>query len=275
MGRHARIGDGVVRIDTVAWLDRLTAGQLPDLTDDLRAWALRRPSSARATASAPRGATAPHTAPHTAPQNASDAVPRTSDGTSGDVAGYAWRRAALSWCAVRGHRRPDARRPDAAPTVIVHTATRLDRPLWLALASTADRGPIVVAQVGRTPPVVHAAATTEPVRWYDADTVVVHCPRRHRWIWRTGREMLGADGRATTLTRVFGPDLEAPFTRCPDCFAVEQGQRRGPCGCDGASWILCPTCGERCDVDLLPGPGVPPTGPDPVGRSGRPDRRTG
>ena len=61
----------------------------------------------------------------------------------------------------------------------------------------------------------------------------------------------GYFGRSfTTLTVVFGPNLDAPFTPCPTCIASAAGQRSEPCGCDGAPWIVCPVCGHRCDVDL-------------------------
>lgn len=41
MGEHARIETGYIAIDTTAWLDQRTGGPLPDLTDDLHAWAAR------------------------------------------------------------------------------------------------------------------------------------------------------------------------------------------------------------------------------------------
>ena len=59
-----------------------------------------------------------------------------------------------------------------------------------------------------------------------------------------------ASHRVTTLTVVFGANLDAPFTTCPTCTSHQLGQRAEPCGCDGAPWIVCPTCGGRCDVEL-------------------------
>ncbi|HEY6797275.1 MAG TPA: hypothetical protein VI248_21585, partial [Kineosporiaceae bacterium] len=41
MGTHARIENGFISIDTTAWLEQRTAGPVPDLTGDLRAWGTR------------------------------------------------------------------------------------------------------------------------------------------------------------------------------------------------------------------------------------------
>jgi hypothetical protein len=71
---------------------------------------------------------------------------------------------------------------------------------------------------------------------------------------RTGgtEPALTADPRAwaATLTTVFGPSLDAPFSICPDSTAFHVGSRKTPCDCDRSPWILCPTCGQRCGVDL-------------------------
>jgi hypothetical protein len=114
-----------------------------------------------------------------------------------------------------------------------------------------SHGPVAVVLRNDDPPVVHTD-TSETAGWYDADTVDIVCPGGgHGWTWRSGRELLdAATGSFTTLTVVFGANLDAPFTPCPDCRAHQAGRRRDPCGCDGSSWILCPICGRRCDVEL-------------------------
>jgi hypothetical protein len=82
--------------------------------------------------------------------------------------------------------------------------------------------------------------------------VQVFCPNGHGWWWRTGRELLTADLTFTTLTAVFGANLDAPFSRCRVCDAYDTGRRSHPCGCDATPWIVCPTCEQRCDVELPP-----------------------
>jgi hypothetical protein len=157
-----------------------------------------------------------------------------------------WLELTLGWRRHRGFTGPDP----GDPGVIAHTGTRLDADLWIARSITPHDGPIAVIRINDDPPVVHTDHVTDSGDWYDADTVDIGCPNGHGWTWRTGRELLDADGSFTTLTVVFGPNLDAPFSTCPTCQAHQLGQRTEPCGCDGTPWIICPTCGQRCDVEL-------------------------
>src|SRR4051794_17432441 len=134
MGRHARIENGYISIDTTAWLEQRTAGPLEDLTRDLHRWAAR------------------------------------SDDGSGR---RDWPRITLAWCAARGHTSPDPRDPLAGPMVIAHIGTRLAREVWLARALTPDRFPIVVVQFNEDTPVVYCDAVTDSGDWFDADTVEI------------------------------------------------------------------------------------------------------
>jgi len=222
MGTHARIGNGFILIDACAWLDQRVAGPRPDLTRDLHDWATQRP-----------GATA---------DVAASRPPR--------LGRYGWQQAVLAWCDARGHAGPDPSDPLAGPELISHEATRLDRDLWVARALTPDGHRIVVVQTEDDAPTVHDDHVTDSARWYDADTVDISCPNGHGWTWRSGRELLTADGSFTTLTVVFGPNLDAPFSRCGDCQAYDLGRRSTSCRCDRSPWIVCPTCGQRCDVEL-------------------------
>jgi len=231
MGAHARIGNGVISIDTAAWLDRRTTGPLDDLTGDLHRWAAARPR-------------------HSTDAPATTGPPRLSRD--------AWRQTVVDWCTARGHTSPDPTDPLAGPIVVAHEGTRLDRDLWLALSVTPDGCPIVVVQIEDDAPTVYVDATRELADWVDADTVQIVCPNGHGWWWRAGRALFTADGRPNTLTAVFGANLDAPFTRCAVCAAFDQGRRSIPCGCDGTPWIVCPLCGRRCDVDL---PGTDPHAP--------------
>jgi hypothetical protein len=211
MGLHARIGDGCVVIDTHAWLQQRTAGTLPALTRDLRSWATR----------------------------ASAANPVLTD----------WKDLVPAWRAARCLPSPDPTDP-GDPAVINHVGTRLDISLWIARMLTPGHGRIAVIRLDDDPPEVYADTVTDTADWYDADTVDIACPAGHGWTWRTGRELITADGSFATLTTVFGPNLDAPFSQCGDCQAYRTRHRMTPCPCDGTPWIICPVCGRRCDVEL-------------------------
>lgn len=222
---------GVVRIDADAWVRLRIRDVAPELTRDLLVWADAHPASST-----------------------------TAPGADGGAPSRRWPLAAGLWCAERGF-------PLRAPDLIEHTATRLSRPLWILRARAGrTRSPIVVLGTHqrqgdpvpdpRTPVVCRDAA--DAWDWLDADSVVIACPDGHRWTWRAGRELVTADGRVTTLTVVWGPDLDAPFTDCPQCAAHRTGTRREPCDCDGTPWIVCPSCRRRCDLDL-PLPARTPT----------------
>jgi hypothetical protein len=134
------------------------------------------------------------------------------------------------------------------PGLIVHDRTRLDARVWVLLATSDDHGDVAVVGVHQDPPTVYADTLAEVWAWHDADSVAITCSSGHWWAWRSGRELLTATGRPATLTGVFGPSLDAPFTGCPDCAAHHLGHRPTPCWCDGTPWIICPTCGQRCHL---------------------------
>jgi hypothetical protein len=154
-----------------------------------------------------------------------------------------WLSAARAWCTEhdRALREPD---------LIYHDQTRLAARIWILRATVADRYPIAVIGVNAGPATVYADTCTDSGYWFDADSVDIFCPAGHGWTWLTGRELITARGDCTTITRVFGMDLAAPFTACPDCERARAARRPRGCGCDETPWIICPTCGQRCDVEL-------------------------
>jgi len=214
MGAHAHIEIGRVVIDTAAWLEQRTAGPVADLTQDLLTWATRT---------------------------------RQTEPQPGR---WPWIDVVSAWRTARGFVSPDLTDPDDR-AVIRLAGTRLDADLWIARMLTPGHGKVAVVLRDDDPPTV-LTDTAETADWYDADTVDIFCPARHGWTWRSGRELIDAAGRPTTLTVVFGANLDAPFTPCPGCLDHQGGRREQPCGCDGTSWIVCPICGRRCDVDLTP-----------------------
>ncbi|HEX2810519.1 MAG TPA: hypothetical protein VHN80_30520 [Kineosporiaceae bacterium] len=213
MGTHARIESDYVSIDALAWLDQRTAGTIPELTTDLQAYGARA---------------------------------RTTDSGL-----YHWVDIALAWRRLREFNSPDAGDPGDAG-VIAHVGTRLDAELWIARAVAPGYGRIVIVLFNDDLPVVYTDTVTDSGDWYDADTVDISCPNGHGWTWRTGRELIDAGGSFTTLTVVFGVDLNAPFSPCPQCEAHRLARRPDPCRCDRTPWIICPACGGRCDVELPP-----------------------
>lgn len=214
-------------IHTVAWLALRTRGVHEGLTRDLHTWARRR-----------------H--PRTRPANV-DRPPET-----------AWPELATAWCR-EGHHGL------TASGLIRHSANRLDTAVWALPATTIDGRRIVIVGIDTHPPTVYADGCRDSWAWRDADSLVITCPAGHGWTWRTGRELLTTTGRATTLTTVFGPHLDAPFTTCPSCtgritdrdddpaaFRQDNGVDggHGTCGCDRDPWIVCPTCGQVCSLTL-------------------------
>jgi hypothetical protein len=217
-GSHATIHPGgYVTLDVRAWLDQRTGGPIDELTADLHQWA--SPTTEAPTTEAP-----------------------TTEAPSD------WLETAQTWVTDRGF---EPASPEQAVTdVIAHVETRLDAEVWILRGTAPGWGPVAVVGINHEPPVVYADACTDSWDWFDADSVDITCPDGHGWTWRTGRELVTADGSFTTLSVVFGPDLDAPFTPCPHWRAYQAGQRPKPCGCGGAPWIICPVCGRRCDVHL-------------------------
>ena len=154
-----------------------------------------------------------------------------------------WTSVTQAWCAARGH---DVREPG----LIVHEQTRLDARLWVLLLDAADGSQVAVVGINDNQPEAYSDGTSEPWVWCDADSVVITCPGGHSWTWRAGRELVTATGRPATLTTVFGPNLDAPFTPCPTCAAYHHGTSTIPCECDGSPWIVCPLCGQHCELRL-------------------------
>ena len=204
--------DGAISISTTAWIAHRSRGIHTALTEDLHRWG-RRPTRCRLTRRPNRPSRRPN---H-------------------------WPDLAQAWCLARRHR---IRRPG----LIVHAHTRLDTRLWVLPAATADGRDIAVIGHAHRPPTVHADGCPDPWTWHDADSVRITCPTGHAWTWSTGRELLTSAGLATTVSAVFGPDLDAPFTPCPTCRDTSTDQ--AACRCDHEPWITCPICGHPCTLTL-------------------------
>lgn len=153
-----------------------------------------------------------------------------------------WIARAQLWCQARGYEISES-----GPTV--HDHPLLSAPLAFLLAVDGEHGTIVIVSVDDAPPTVYRDITTDEGYWYQVDSLDIVCGCGRRWTW-TGNELLTEDGEATTVTAVFGDRPHTPFTPCPDC-AAEDGNPAGPpCPSPGVAAILCPHCGQRCDLDL-------------------------
>lgn len=159
-----------------------------------------------------------------------------------------WLENAQTWMTTSGF---EPTSPELVVTdVIAHIETRLDAEVWILRGVHRECGRVAVVGINHDPPTVYADSCTDSGDWYDADSVDIACPGGYGWTWRSDRELITADGSFVTLTEVFGPSLDAPFKPCPHCRAYIGGFRSKPCGCDGIPWIICPTCGRRCDLHL-------------------------
>ena len=217
MGKHAWITpDGSVTVSTKAWLQQRVDGRLPELTGHLRRWANR------------------HT-PEGEPRKP-ELLPGATLRTTAD-----WVATTRAWAEATDSQ-------EAEPDVIVHQGTRLDTNLWIVRVTNPARRRLAVVGVNPHPPAVYGDSCASVMDWSDI-SVDILCGNGHSWTWRHGRELLTADLAFTTITRVFGQHGDTPFTPCPTCPPAAVG-RAITCGCDGTPWIRCPTCGNRCDIEL-------------------------
>lgn len=150
---------------------------------------------------------------------------------------------ARTWCLTYGYAINE-------PGLITHEDTRLDVRVWILRATVAENYPIAVIGLNDAEGCVYADTCLDSGYWFDADSIDIACPAAHGWTWLSGRELITSRGDFTTITRVFGTDLDAPFTACPDCEKTRSASKPRGCGCGATPWIICPTCGRRCDVEL-------------------------
>jgi len=221
MGKNARIGPGpTVTIDTTAWLKH-RVGPLNDvLTGDLRSWATALNDDTGQPATAPS---------------------RTSTFALGHRS-YEWWNQTQTWRQKNGY-------IETIPRLIVHSDTRLDATVWIYRLLTGHGHHIVVIGLNDQAPTVYTDTRVDTWTWLDADSIDILCPNHHHWTWKTGRELLTRTGMPTTVTLIFGPSLDAPFTLAPNC-THDSNNGEPDCGCGTTPWILCPTCGQHCDVEL-------------------------
>jgi hypothetical protein len=149
------------------------------------------------------------------------------------------------WCTARGL-------VIAEGGQIYHDHGCLNDPVTIVLAADPqpDGGAYALVQVDDDQPIVYHDLTTDIGYWYRIRAVDIVCPDGHRWTWREDSGLLDEHGHDTTLAAVFGPDRDAPYRRCRDCAAFDNGDTDTMCDCGDTSAIYCPTCDQPCRLTL-------------------------
>jgi hypothetical protein len=154
------------------------------------------------------------------------------------------------WCAARGW-------ATSEETSHYHDHDCLTEPVSIVLAVDADQVAYALVQVGDQPPEVVTDVTTDDDYWLQVEPVDIVCPSGHRWTWLDHTCLLDHAGRYVPFGDLFGRRDGAPYAHCRDCLAHDNGERDQPCPCPSRYTIYCPTCDQRCRLELTDVPTVP------------------
>ncbi len=154
------------------------------------------------------------------------------------------------WCAARGW-------TTSEETSYSHDQTCLSEPVSIVLAVDPDRVAYALVQVGSDAPEVLLDLTTDADYWLQVEPVDIVCPAGHRWTWLDHTSLLDEAGNHTPFADLFGLTPGAPYAECRDCLAYETGERDELCPCEGRYTVYCPTCEQRCRLQLTPVPTFP------------------
>jgi hypothetical protein len=157
------------------------------------------------------------------------------------------------WCAARDW-------TTSEETTYHHDQDCLSEPVSIVLATDPDRSAYALVQVGHDAPDVYLDLTTDTDYWLQVEPVDIICPAGHRWTWLDHTSLLDEAGNYIQFTDLFGHAPGAPYADCRDCLAYDDDERDEPCPCDDRHTIYCPTCEQRCRLELT---GVP-TFPEPA-----------
>ncbi|HZM79930.1 MAG TPA: hypothetical protein VFC19_29710 [Candidatus Limnocylindrales bacterium] len=162
------------------------------------------------------------------------------------------------WCAAHGF-------PVGDGATIVHDNPCLTKPITIVLTTIAASAglpgqvltlAVALVSIDGAAPEVYSDITTDEGYWLDVTTVEFTCPAGHRWSWDgTGQPLWfldRVDGPVpvpTTLHAMFGDLPHAPFARCRECAAFDDGRTPTMCPCSGTA-IYCPICQQRSQVSL-------------------------
>jgi hypothetical protein len=154
------------------------------------------------------------------------------------------------WAAARGW-------TSSEETSYYHDHDCLTQPISIVLAADPHRCAYALVQVGTNASEVLADLTTDDAYWGQVSPVDIVCPGGHRWTWLDHTSLLDNTGTYLPFTTVFGRDRGAPYAECRDCLAYDNGDRDELCPCDNRWTIYCPTCGQRCGLELTDVPTYP------------------
>jgi hypothetical protein len=147
------------------------------------------------------------------------------------------------WCAARGWTAGDE-------SSHYHGTCCLTEPVTFVLALDADRVTYALVQIGTDTPEVFRDVTADDAYWHQVESVDIVCPGGHRWTWLDHAHLLDHTGTDVALSDLFGHEPGAPYADCRDCLAYDDGDRDDPCPCDNRNTIYCPTCTQRCQLEL-------------------------
>ncbi|GAA4262782.1 hypothetical protein [Dactylosporangium darangshiense] len=154
------------------------------------------------------------------------------------------------WCAARGW-------TTSAETSYYHDHTALTEPVRIVLAVDADRAAYALVQIGDDAPAVFLDVTTDDASWLQVEPVDIACPGGHRWTWLNHTALLDQDGTHIRFRDLFSRRPGAPYAECRGCLAYDNGDRDDPCPCQSRYTISCPTCEQRCRLELTDVPTFP------------------
>lgn len=211
-----RIEHGYHLIDTGAWVRQRTGKPLAQLTDALREFA-RNPVFAQY-------------------------HPQMDTGARMQL-----------WCAARGW-------TTSEESSFYHDHDWLTEPVSIVLAvdssDPAGRAAYALVQVGDDAPQVYLDVTTDDGYWLQVEPVDIVCPGGHRWTWLDHTCLLDQAGTYIQFVDLFGRRPGAPYAECRGCLAYDDGDRDEPCPCESRYTIYCPTCDQRCRLELTDVPTV-------------------
>ncbi len=154
------------------------------------------------------------------------------------------------WCAARGW-------TTSEETSYYHDHTCLSEPVSIVLAVDPDRCAYALVQVGSDAPDVYLDLTTDDGYWLQVEPADIVCPAGHRWTLLDHTCLLDEAGTYIAFTDLFGRAPGAPYAECRDCLAYDDWERDEVCPCDDRHTIYCPTCDQRCRLELTAVPTFP------------------
>jgi hypothetical protein len=153
------------------------------------------------------------------------------------------------WCAAWGW-------TTSEETSYYHDHDCLTEPVSIVLAVDVDQVAYALVQVGEHTPEVYRDVTTDDGYWLQVEPVDIVCPTGHRWTWLDHTCLLDQAGTYIAFADLFGRQPGAPYTQCRDCLAYDNGERDEPCPCESRWTIYCPTCDQRCRLELTDVPSI-------------------